>query len=1775
MKKQITYRNLVIAAALIVAAGLSSVFAQTSNGTQIKNTASAYVAHPNGQKDTVKSNIVSSTVFIPGKLTLSKTVSPANIIIGNTVLYKIIVGNAGYSTLSTVRVIDSLSSSLQFVSATNGTFANGVLTWQIDSLTAVTYDTVVVTALVRQSVSNNTAIWNKANAMESSGQKVMDSVRIVAQSMSISKNAPASAFTKDTIIYTIQIADSCSSSLSGAVLADTLNTAIRFVSATNGGTYDAAARRVVWAIGKLDSLSTTQYKITGVINDTTISSYTLINQAWLSGSGINAINAKAQTHVQHSNPLLMLTKKASQDTVTLGKTFTYTIVASNAGNIRLKNVKVLDTLHTTYLLPQGAAGAVLTDSIVSWSKDTMSIGESDTIKVSVQLRAAAAALPSLMNTVYAGSQQTGSSVIRASANITPASGFVPIPAMSIKKSVSTDTVVTGSTVIYTIRLQNTGNVTLTKITASDTLASLLTPISASASSSAAVSMNGKTIFYARDSLTVNQADTIKITAQLSRVASDKLKIINIGRASASQIETHSDTVSIRTKVLVPSKSCRIYLNISPYYVIGNGVQSAKIQALAVDTLGNPKPDGTPLFFKTTAGYFSNGKDSIVITTSNGYAVDSLRDLITSSSIVYAKATITANDSDVCAASDSVVITFYPGAITGYVVDNRTGIPVDSALVQVFSSSGILIGFRLTSTDGSYLIPIPVSDTYTIKITVVDKFGKTVVTTTKIAVTVPGVGGVPPVNNINYITGKVYFDIPDKPVDAYRVKVILVRLSTANSALQNSLSQKIKPSASTIAAAVDSTLTDSTGTYAFFGLIPGTYEVVTSDSLLEGFIGVNDTLKGQYVINANIPIVLDRSVTLLKTGLASIVAGDTGSYVITLKNSGTMSITNSVLVDSLDSAMRFLAAGSALDAVPVYDSTSRKIRWNVGALDSLAGPRHYVSTWVRVQFADTISTDRVLINHVFFTSDMTDRLDTSASTIVSVPVLQVTKTATKSSVEVGDVIAYTVTATNKGASTLLRKIKIIDRIPLGFKYLAGSSFNGTTKIGDPISGKELMWTAADSLPVGNSVALTYRLVAGAGALVSNGINTASATAVLPNGSVLQSNTASVQVSIKQGIFTDHGLIIGKVFYDRNHNAYQDKGEEGVKGIELVLEDGTRVTTGDDGKYSMPDVYPGDHVIRVRKSTLPHGAALLAGYDAFAGDPVSRFVYVTPSGIARADFYLAQEMPDTVSLRQSLAKEGRIEIQRIAEPRNVVFIEDEKLAPMKLSGLNFDVAKATLRQEAMPTLKQLAEILIEYPDVNITIIGHTDSSPMHTREFKDNTALSIGRANTVKKYLITQEKIDSSRVKALGYGETKPIADNKTKEGKQLNRRVEFYFDSRLEPPPRLSTSILFKIPIRYEGSAGIRNLEWTDVLDSSMTFEEGSATIGDSSINPRVEGNLLHWTFEGIGKNYRKDLLYRVTVQKPAEKILKLSSFSASFRCSVGDSIQAITDTLLTHNEVAVAVKGRAVNYILSGVLFDVAKATLRRTALTALSTSAEALNLDPTATVLVEGHTDSNPMHTEEFPSNIELSEARAKTVVEKLTSNFGIAANRTRFIGFGEYRPITTNATANGRQLNRRVEVRIVSKSFIENVIPDGFIDSSAVAHGSVDPLQRDFSTSEEGQPGDQFIVRLSIERNENTQTAETMIVDSLPSGVHIVENSIKAEEGIDTVSNGTVLTARCSAAASRSSLSFRIEMNGPIGTSEIFQNRFSIVRHEKNGDIVVEYAQPAIIQRTAAKNK
>lgn len=109
-----------------------------------------------------------------------------------------------------------------------------------------------------------------------------------------------------------------------------------------------------------------------------------------------------------------------------------------------------------------------------------------------------------------------------------------------------------------------------------------------------------------------------------------------------------------------------------------------------------------------------------------------------------------------------------------------------------------------------------------------------------------------------------------------------------------------------------------------------------------------------------------------------------------------------------------------------------------------------------------------------------------------------------------------------------------------------------------------------------------------------------------------------------------------------------------------------------------------------------------------------------------------------------------------------------APKKLvlEGVNFDHDKATLREDAHPILDQAAEGLKEWGDVKVEVAGYTDSKGKD----KYNLKLSQRRAEAVRAYLISKG-IAADRLTAKGFGETKPVADNKTAEGRFKNRRVE--------------------------------------------------------------------------------------------------------------------------------------------------------------------------------------------------------------------------------------------------------------------------------------------------------------------------------------------------------------------------------------------------------------------
>jgi outer membrane protein OmpA-like peptidoglycan-associated protein len=119
-----------------------------------------------------------------------------------------------------------------------------------------------------------------------------------------------------------------------------------------------------------------------------------------------------------------------------------------------------------------------------------------------------------------------------------------------------------------------------------------------------------------------------------------------------------------------------------------------------------------------------------------------------------------------------------------------------------------------------------------------------------------------------------------------------------------------------------------------------------------------------------------------------------------------------------------------------------------------------------------------------------------------------------------------------------------------------------------------------------------------------------------------------------------------------------------------------------------------------------------------------------------------------------------------PDAAVEREGDKLYVALPSGILFDVDKDQVRPEAKQPLATAADVLVKYPDTYVTVEGHTDSTGSH----EYNQSLSERRAMRVRDVLVGTG-VPPARLSVRGYGETDPIADNATAEGRQLNRRVQ--------------------------------------------------------------------------------------------------------------------------------------------------------------------------------------------------------------------------------------------------------------------------------------------------------------------------------------------------------------------------------------------------------------------
>jgi len=126
-------------------------------------------------------------------------------------------------------------------------------------------------------------------------------------------------------------------------------------------------------------------------------------------------------------------------------------------------------------------------------------------------------------------------------------------------------------------------------------------------------------------------------------------------------------------------------------------------------------------------------------------------------------------------------------------------------------------------------------------------------------------------------------------------------------------------------------------------------------------------------------------------------------------------------------------------------------------------------------------------------------------------------------------------------------------------------------------------------------------------------------------------------------------------------------------------------------------------------------------------------------------------------------------------------------------------------------------------------------------------------------------------------------------------------------------------------------------------------------------------------------------------------------------------------EVQITDKQIRIN-IAAPVLFSSGKAKLGRTSSEVLGPVAQVLNKLPND-IIIEGHTDSVPVKSGDYPTNWELSAARANAVVSLLAEKYSVPQERMIAAAYGEHRPAAPNDTADGRARNRRIEIVVSRK--------------------------------------------------------------------------------------------------------------------------------------------------------
>ncbi len=208
-------------------------------------------------------------------------------------------------------------------------------------------------------------------------------------------------------------------------------------------------------------------------------------------------------------------------------------------------------------------------------------------------------------------------------------------------------------------------------------------------------------------------------------------------------------------------------------------------------------------------------------------------------------------------------------------------------------------------------------------------------------------------------------------------------------------------------------------------------------------------------------------------------------------------------------------------------------------------------------------------------------------------LIVTKNVDRQVAQPGDRLAYSIDIQNTSASTI-GTTQIVDTLPSGLAYAPGTAKLDGVALEPTINGRTLTWTLPAIAPSSDHTLTYYCVVYPSVPSGTNLVNSVDVTGLVPGTDVTTTANSTVSVQIVGGAFSQRQVITGRVFVDAMKSGRFRRGDTGVPGVRVFLEDGSSVVTDAQGRFSFPGARPGMHVLRVDATTLPLGVHPYDGY-----------------------------------------------------------------------------------------------------------------------------------------------------------------------------------------------------------------------------------------------------------------------------------------------------------------------------------------------------------------------------------------------------------------------------------------------------------------------------------------------------------------------------------------------------------------------------------------------------